>query len=153
MRRPAPALAVLAAVLLLASHAAQAQQRTPPATARPPAAKPAEKPAEQPAPEPPGPPYEPQLLELAEIMGSLAYLRTLCGGKEAQDWRNRMGALVEAEGRTPQRRDRLTAAFNRGFKAYSLTHRACTDTSLEAASRLAIQGEALSRALASRYGG
>lgn len=152
MSRPAPVLATLAAVLLLASHAAQAQQRTPPATARPPAAKPAEKPAEQPAPEP-GPPYEPQLLQLAEIMGSLAYLRTLCGGKEAQDWRNRMTALVEAEGRTPQRRDRLTAAFNRGFKAYSLTHRACTDTSLEAASRLAVQGEALSRALASRYGG
>lgn len=152
MSCPAPVLAALAAALLLASHAAQAQQRTPPATARPPAAKPAEKPAEQPAPEP-GPPYEPQLLQLAEIMGSLAYLRTLCGGKEAQDWRNRMTALVEAEGRTPQRRDRLTAAFNRGFKAYSLTHRACTDTSLEAASRLAVQGEALSRALASRYGG
>lgn len=147
MKRPAPLLATLAALLLLASPATQAQQRTPPA------AKPAEKPAEQPAPEQPGPPYEPQLLQLAEIMGSLAYLRTLCGGKEAQDWRNRMGALVEAEGRTPQRRDRLTAAFNRGFKAYSLTHRACTDTSLEAASRLAVQGEALSRALASRYGG
>lgn len=147
MKRPAPALATLATLLLLASSAVQAQQRTPPA------AKPVEKPAEQPAPEQPGPPYEPQLLQLAEIMGSLAYLRTLCGGKEAQDWRNRMGALVEAEGRTPQRRDRLTAAFNRGFKAYSLTHRACTDTSLEAASRLAVQGEALSRALAGRYGG
>ncbi len=152
MRRPGSALAALAALLLLAAPMAQAQPRTPPA-ARPPAAKPAEKPTEQPAPEQPGPPYEPQLLELAEIMGSLAYLRTLCGGKEAQDWRNRMAALVEAEGRTPQRRDRLTAAFNRGFKAYSLTHRACTDTSLEAASRLAIQGEALSRALANRYGG
>jgi len=147
MKPPAPVLATLAALLLLVSSSAQAQQRTPPA------AKPVEKPVEQPAPEQPGPPYEPQLLQLAEIMGSLAYLRTLCGGKEAQDWRSRMGALVEAEGRTPQRRDRLTAAFNRGFKAYSLTHRTCTDTSLEAASRLAVQGEALSRALAGRYGG
>jgi uncharacterized protein (TIGR02301 family) len=106
-----------------------------------------------PAPEPPPPPYEPQLLKLAEIMGSLAYLRTLCAGKEAQDWRARMAALIEAEGRTPQRRERLTSAYNRGFRANSLTHRACTDGSQEASSRLASEGERLSRALAGRYGG
>jgi len=148
MRRAAPALAVLAALLMLAPVATDAQQRTQPA-AKPPASKP----AEQPAPEPTGPPYEPQLLQLAEIMGSLAYLRTLCGGKEAQDWRARMTALVEAEGRTPQRRERLTTAFNRGFRAYSMTHRSCTEASQEASARLASEGEALSRALAGRYGG
>lgn len=147
MRRGARAAAILALVLL-APMVSQAQQRTP-QPVKPPAAKPAEPPVQ----EPDGPPYEPQLLQLAEIMGSLAYLRTLCGGKEAQDWRARMAALIEAEGRTPQRRDRLTAAFNRGFKAYSLTHRSCTDASQEASARLAAEGEALSRALASRYGG
>ena len=136
-----PLAALLAVLVALAPVAALAQQRP---------AAPASKPA---APEPDGPPYEPQLLQLADIMGSLAYLRTLCGGKEAQDWRDRMAALVEAEGRTPQRRDRLTAAFNRGFKAYALTHRACTDASQEAASRLADQGGQLSRTLAGRYGG
>lgn len=140
--------ALLAALLLL-PITVQAQQRPQQPAAKPPAAKP----AEQPAPEPAGPPYEPQLLQLSEIMGSLAYLRTLCGGREAQDWRARMAALVEAEGRTPQRRDRLTAAFNRGFKAYSLTHRSCTEASQEASSRLATEGEVLSRALAGRYGG
>ncbi|WP_293799250.1 TIGR02301 family protein [uncultured Bosea sp.] len=140
--------ALLAALLLLPIPA-EAQQRPQQPAAKPPAVKP----AEQPAPEPAGPPYEPQLLQLSEIMGSLAYLRTLCGGREAQDWRARMAALIEAEGRTPQRRDRLTAAFNRGFKAYSLTHRSCTDASQEASSRLAAEGEQLSRALAGRYGG
>jgi len=141
--------AALVALLALSPAAALAQQR--PASP----AKPAQsaKPPEPAPPEPDGPPYEPQLLQLAEIMGSLAYLRTLCGGKEAQDWRDRMAALIEAEGRTPQRRDRLTAAFNRGFRAYSLTHRACTDASQEAAARLADQGGQLSRALAGRYGG
>lgn len=148
MRRPAPGTATLVALLMLGPIAADAQQRTQP-NAKPPAAKP----VEPPPPEPAGPPYEPQLLQLAQIMGSLAYLRTLCGGREAQDWRARMAALIEAEGRTPQRRDRLTAAFNRGFRAYSLTHRSCTDTSREASARLAAEGEALSRALASRYGG
>lgn len=142
MRRPALCLlAALAAGPL--SGAAQAQQR-------PPAAKPAEP---TPAPEPPPPPYEPQLLQLAEIMGSLAHLRTLCAGKEAQDWHARMAALIEAEGRTPLRRERLTGAYNRGFRAYSLTHRACTEVSREAASRLAAEGERLSRQLAGRYGG
>jgi uncharacterized protein (TIGR02301 family) len=140
--------ALLAALLLL-TITAEAQQRPQQPAAKPPATKP----AEQPAPEPAGPPYERQLLQLSEIMGSLAYLRTLCGGREAQDWRARMGALFDAEGKTPQRRDRLTAAFNRGFKAYSLTHRSCTDASQEASSRLAAEGEQLSRALAGRYGG
>lgn len=144
-------LAALVAVLLAVTPVAAIAQQRPAA----PTAKPAQgaKPPEPAAPEPDGPPYEPQLLQLAEIIGSLAYLRTLCGGKEAQDWRGRMAALIEAEGRTPQRRDRLTAAFNRGFKAYSLTHRTCTDASQEAAARLADQGGQLSRALAARYGG
>jgi uncharacterized protein (TIGR02301 family) len=136
LRRPV----ALAALLLLSPVMAGSQQRPPPA-------------AGEPAPEPPPPPYEPQLLQLSEIMGSLAYLRTLCGGREAQDWRARMAALIEAEGRTPQRRERLTSAFNRGFKAYSLTHRACTEASQEASARLAAEGEMLSRALAGRYGG
>jgi uncharacterized protein (TIGR02301 family) len=149
MRRAPPGAAALAALLLVSPAATIAQQRPAP-PARPTQGA---KPAEPAPPEPDGPPYEPQLLQLAEIMGSLAYLRTLCGGKEAQDWRARMAALIEAEGRTPQRRDRLTAAFNRGFKAYSLTHRSCTEASQEASSRLAGEGEALSRALASRYGG
>ena len=43
------------------------------------------------------------------------------------------------------RRERLTSAYNRGFRAYSLTHRACTDGSQEASTRLAGEGERLSR--------
>jgi uncharacterized protein (TIGR02301 family) len=118
-------------------------------TVRPPAAaKPEPAPAVEPAP-----PYEPQLLKLAEIMGSLAYLRTICAGKEAEQWRARMAALLEAEGRTPQRRERLTGAFNQGFRAYSVTHRICGEGSQEASTRLAGEGERLARILASRYGG
>ena len=122
---------------------ASAQQRNPP-------------PAKPPEPPPvvePGAPYEPELLRLSEVMGSLAYLRQLCEGLEAGEWRTRMTALLEAEGTTPARRERLTAAYNRGFRAYAPMHRRCTDGSREAAARLAIDGEKLSRALASRYGG
>jgi uncharacterized protein (TIGR02301 family) len=137
---------VLAAALLLSlalAPCASAQSQRPPAAPQPAPAQ----------PESPPSPYEPQLLELAEIMGSLAYLRTLCAAKEAQDWRERMAALIEAEGRTPATRDRLTGAYNRGFRAYAATHRACTEGSQEASARLAGEGQRLSRALAGRYGG
>jgi uncharacterized protein (TIGR02301 family) len=138
--------ALIAALVLSLALApcASAQSQRPPVT--PPQPPPAQ-------PESPPSPYEPQLLELAEIMGSLAYLRTLCAGQEAQDWRERMAALIEAEGRTPATRDRLTGAYNRGFRAYAATHRACTEGSQEASARLAGEGQRLSRALAGRYGG
>jgi uncharacterized protein (TIGR02301 family) len=147
MRRGAR-IAILLLAGLIAAGPAPAQQR-PPAAARP--APPAKEPA--PPPEPPPPPYESQLLKLAEIIGSLSYLRTLCAAREAQDWRDRMGALIEAEGRTPQRRERLTSAYNRGFRAYAATHRLCTEGSQEASARLASEGERLATTLAGRYGG
>ena len=114
-----------------------------------------QRPAEPAPPEPesPAPPYEPQLLKLAEIIGSLAYLRTLCETREAQDWRERMAALLESEGRSPQRRERLASAYNRGFRAYSATHRTCSDGTQEASARLAQEGERLAKALAGRFGG
>ena len=134
---------------LLAGGPALSQSNQP--RQSPPASQRQEAPA--PDPEAPPPPYEPQLLKLAEIMGSLAYLRTLCGAREAQDWRERMAALLESEGRGPQRRERLASAYNRGFRAYSATHRVCGEASQEASSRLAGEGEKLARALAGRFGG
>lgn len=135
---------VLVAVLGVSVVEAPAQNRPPPRAAP---AEPA------PAPEPPPPPYEPQLLQLAEIVGSLAYLRTLCAADDAAQWRDRMAALLEAEGRTPARHARLTAAYNRGFRAYATTHRQCAAGSREAAARLAVDGERLARVLAGRFGG
>jgi uncharacterized protein (TIGR02301 family) len=148
MRRGAR-IAVLLLAGLTAAGPALAQSQRAPAASRP--APPAKEPA--PPPEPPPPPYEPQLLKLAEIIGSLSYLRTLCAAREAQDWRDRMAALIEAEGRTPQRRERLTSAYNRGFRAYATTHRLCTEGSQEASARLASEGERLATTLAGRYGG
>lgn len=140
------------AALILAALAASPQNL--PAQTRRPAQPQQQRPAE-PAPEPesPAPPYEPQLLQLAEIIGSLAYLRTLCETREAQDWRERMATLLESEGRSPQRRERLAGAYNRGYRAYSATHRTCSDGSQEASARLAQEGEKLAKALASRFGG
>lgn len=144
------ALAILALTALTASPQALLAQARPPAPQQQ-----QQRPPEPPPPEPesPAPPYEPQLLKLAEIIGSLSYLRTLCEAREAQDWRERMAALLDSEGRSPQRRERLASAYNRGYRAYSSTHRTCSEGSQEAAARLAQEGEKLAKGLASRFGG
>ena len=43
-------------------------------------------------------PYDDRLLRLAEILGTVHYLRELCGAREGQLWRERMRELMDAEG-------------------------------------------------------
>lgn len=139
------ALAMVAIGLALAP--ALAQQSRPPAA---PAAKADPPPA---APEPPAPPYERDILRLSEIMGALAFLRTLCTATDATQWPQRMQALLDAEGVILSRRERLAGAYNRGYGAFSLTYRSCTPSAAEATERYLKEGNALSQMLASRYGG
>lgn len=106
-----------------------------------------------PAVEPPPAPYEKELLRLAEIMGSLALLRPLCSAPDAREWAQRMQVLLEAEGTTPGRRERLAGAYNKGYQAYALTYRVCTPSAQEASARFIREGEQLARNITSRYGG
>lgn len=73
------------------------------------------------------PPYETDLLRLAEILGGLHYLRPLCGmSAEAQTWRNEMQGLMETEQPSDIRKARLVAAFNQGYNSYAQVYRTCT---------------------------
>ena len=121
------------------------------ATPKPAAKAPEKEPA--PPPEPPPAPYDRDLMRLSEIIGSLAFLRSLCAAPDAAEWPARMKALIEAEGVTPNRRDRLAGAYNRGFRGYALTYRVCTPAAHEAAGRFVAEGERLSHGLAGRFGG
>jgi uncharacterized protein (TIGR02301 family) len=141
-------LTLVAVVVLAPAAWAQQGRGTPPQTRPAPA-----KPAEPPPPEPPAPPYDKDLLRLSEIMGSLAFLRTLCAASDAPEWSKRMQALLDAEGTTPQRRERMAGAYNRGYRGYALTYRTCTPSATEATTRFMKEGEVLSRSLAGRYGG
>ena len=96
-------------------------------------------------------PFEDNLLRLSEILGSLHYLRNLCG-EEGQDWRRRMEELLAAENPDDARRARLTASFNRGYRGFETTYASCTASALTAISRYMKEGEALSRDTATRYG-
>jgi uncharacterized protein (TIGR02301 family) len=111
------------------------------------ASKEANAPADIPAP------YDRDLMRMSEVIGALAFLRGLCGAPDAADWPARMKALIESEGVTPARRDRLAGAYNRGYRGYALTYRVCTPAAHEAAARYVAEGDRLSHALAGRFGG
>ncbi|KTS38233.1 hypothetical protein NS228_17865 [Methylobacterium indicum] len=156
MRR-SPSLGARAAVLaacLLAASPALAQTRPKPGAKPPEATKPSEKEAPAPAPPPDAPaPYDRDLLRLSEIIGALSFLRELCGHPDAAEWPARMKALLDSEGTSQGRRDRLAGAYNRGYGGYAVTYRVCTPSAVEAATRFIGEGERLSVALAGRFGG
>ena len=96
-------------------------------------------------------PFDGQLVRLAEILGSLHYLRNLCG-EDGQDWRGRMEALLAAEKPDEARRARFVASFNRGYRSFQTSYTACTDSAMAAIGRYMKEGEALTRDTAARFG-
>ena len=129
MRRPSAAPALLTIALLAQAPAlAQAPEATPP-------------------------PHEPQLLRLSEIMGSLAWLREVCGDNDGDQWRAGMRRLMEAEAQTEARRERLAGAYNRGFRSYEMLHRTCTPGARTIIERFLDEGGKLAGDIVARYGG
>ena len=96
-------------------------------------------------------PYESDLQRLSEIMGALHYLRDLCGAREGQIWRNEMQALVDAEAPSGERRERLVASFNRGYRGFQQTYRTCTPAADYAIRRYLDEGSKIARDITARY--
>jgi len=131
-----PAQAQFFERLLQPQQAPQQQRRAPqrPLPTPPPQAQP----EQAPQPRLQGPDdraYDAQLFRLAEILGTLHYLRELCGANEGQVWREHMRELVGSEGTSALRRAKLVEAFNRGYRDYSRTYRTCTQPALVAIQR------------------
>lgn len=96
-------------------------------------------------------PFDGDLQRLAEILGSLHYLRGICGNNEGNKWRNEMQALVDAETPSGERRSRLIASFNRGYSGFQQTYRTCTPAASTAIRRYIDEGSKISRDLTARY--
>lgn len=96
-------------------------------------------------------PYEPGLLRLSEVLGSLHFLRNLCGEK-GTSWRDQMEKLLEAEKPEPARRSRFIASFNHGYRSFQTIYSACTPAATEAINRYVKEGETLTREITGRYG-
>jgi uncharacterized protein (TIGR02301 family) len=146
VRTLAVALALLLAIEPLAAQ-------TPPKPPPKPAATPAPAPIPTPTPAETPPPYEPQLLRLAEMMGALFYLRDLCHAGDGDAFRDKMARLLEAEAHTEERKASLAGAFNRGFGDYALTYRKCTPSAKEVIARYLEESGRIARDVAGRYGG
>jgi uncharacterized protein (TIGR02301 family) len=96
-------------------------------------------------------PFDADLQRFAEILGSLHYLRQICGANEGQKWRNEMQALADAETPTGERRAKLISSFNRGYYGFQQTYRSCTPAANVAIKRYLTEGSKISRDLTARY--
>lgn len=96
-------------------------------------------------------PYEAGLLRLAEILGSLHFLRALCG-EAGEPWRAQMEALLATENPDPARKARFIASFNRGYRTFAATYPTCTASAAQAIARYTREGESLARDIATQYG-
>ena len=96
-------------------------------------------------------PFDNELQRFAEILGTLHYLRGICGNNEGGKWRNEMQALLDAETPSGERRARMIAGFNRGYNGFQQTYRACTPAASLAIRRYIDEGLKISRDLKSGF--
>jgi uncharacterized protein (TIGR02301 family) len=96
-------------------------------------------------------PFDNDLARLSEILGALHYLRAICNSKEGQKWREQMEALVDAEAPTGERKQRMVASFNRGYRGFQQTYRSCTPAADIAIRRYLEEGARISRDITARY--
>jgi uncharacterized protein (TIGR02301 family) len=96
-------------------------------------------------------PYDVNLQRLAEILGALHYLRGICGANEGQKWRNQMQALVDAEAPSGDRRTKMVASFNRGFRIFQQSYRTCTPAADLVIRRYLDEGSKIAREVTARY--
>ena len=96
-------------------------------------------------------PFDANLQRLAEILGALHYLRGICGANEGQKWRNEVQALIDAEAPTGDRRARMIASFNRGYRGYQQSYRTCTPAADLVIRRFLEEGSKIAREVTARY--
>lgn len=104
---------------------------------------------------PPGgaefPPYEKELLRLAEVLGAVHYLNGLCGDPLDGTWRARMERLLEAEGAKTVWRERLIGSFNTGYRSFERSYRDCTPAAARATRIYLSEGQQLAGAMKAKY--
>jgi uncharacterized protein (TIGR02301 family) len=143
-RRPALLISVTLVAAILSALPVLAAKKS---------AKTVEKPAEPPpvVEEKPAP-YDDRLLRMAEILGSVHYLRNLCNGRE-EEWRQLMAALLAEEAKNePKRAAKLTASFNRGYRAFAATYTKCTPQAITAEEKYRAEGATLATEITARFG-
>lgn len=98
-------------------------------------------------------PYDQRLIRLAEVLGSVHYLRNLCVKEPEDVWRRSMQALIDKEtANEEKRRERMTAAFNRGYRTFASVYTTCTQPAIVAEQRYRAEGATLASEIVARFG-
>lgn len=125
----------------------QQPRAQPPTAPRPPKVAP--------QPEAPPPevttPYDPDLQRIAEILGALHFLRSICGFNEGQKWRDEAQTLIDAEAPTGKRHDAMVQSFNRGYLGFRQSYRTCTPAAKVVIRRYLEEGAQIARDITARY--
>ncbi len=95
--------------------------------------------------------YTGKLYRLAEILGSLHFLRNLCGEK-SDTWRNEMEKIIAAENPDSAGKAKLIATFNRGYRTFDSVYSECTPAAIDAIDRYMKEGKALSEGIVNQFG-
>jgi uncharacterized protein (TIGR02301 family) len=96
--------------------------------------------------------YDDALGGLSRVLGGAHYLRILCSGRGDQSWRAQMGRLMDLEGApgTP-RRALMAQEFNNGYREQEVQFSSCSPAAQAAEQGLKAKGARYSTALAARY--
>ncbi|MEP2830078.1 TIGR02301 family protein [Parvibaculum sp.] len=86
--------------------------------------------------------------QLAEVLGGVHHLRTLCGTNEGQLWRNKMIEMMGTLSPGEAERQALIKHFNDAFYRYRNAYPNCTPTATSQADRLMQDGHRLAEELA-----
>lgn len=95
-------------------------------------------------------PYDDRLNRLAEILGSVHYLTNLCS-EPTNRWRDQMQTMLSVESPEPNRRARLVASFNRGYRSFGSVYTACTQQARLSNDQFIEEGMALAVEINARY--
>lgn len=88
------------------------------------------------------------VMQLAEVLGAVHHLRTLCGTNEGQLWRNKMIEMMGAIDPSEMERKALIKRFNDAYYRYRNAYPNCTGTAAGQSDKLMQDGQRLAAELA-----
>lgn len=89
-----------------------------------------------------------EMFRLAEVLGAVHHLRTVCGTREGQLWRNKMIEMLGAVGPTDKDRQELIARFNDAFHGTRNRYSSCSRSAAAQSDKLFEEGQRIAAELA-----
>jgi uncharacterized protein (TIGR02301 family) len=94
-----------------------------------------------------------EMFRLAEVLGAVHHLRTVCGTREGQLWRNKMIEMLGAIDPSDTDRKEMIARFNDAFHNTRNRYSACSRSAAGQSDKLFEEGQRIARDLAAKgYG-